>query len=306
MLTDKKILISGATGAAFRPAAEALAADNEVWCLGRFGDPAQKAELEAQGMKTFAWSMEDASLEGLDDDFTHVLHAAWAFDRDFTRAIHVNNGGLGALMYHCRKAEAFVFISTFAVYASAPTLETPVSETYPIGGFSPFMPSYGVSKISAEGAVSAFATALGLPATIARLNMAYSPCGKGGLPIDYFRRILNGEPIPLPEEGHTVPCSLIGADDIAHFTEGLWTVAHPTTTIVNLAGDEATSVVEFMSYLADRAGLPIEFVVNPMAPQTKVSDNTRRRELLGECIAPWRDSLPRAIEAHFPGVVFTA
>lgn len=34
----RKVLITGATGQVARPVAEALAAQDEVWAIGRFGD----------------------------------------------------------------------------------------------------------------------------------------------------------------------------------------------------------------------------------------------------------------------------
>jgi UDP-glucuronate 4-epimerase len=302
MLSDKKVLITGGTGRALRLLTEALAADNEVWCLARFTDPQARAELEAQGINTFAWSMGDEPLTGLDTNFTHVLNGSHPWGTGtFNGVIQAVTAGIGTLMYHCRNAESFVFISTFAVYDRVPTPFHEVSEDYPLGGFSPFSPTYGPSKISAEGAVRACAAAFGLPATIARLNMSYSTTSTGGLPIQYFERMVAGQPIPIPAEGDPVACSLISVDDITHFSEGLWAIASPSTTIVNLAGDEPTSVVEFMGYLGELAGLSPEYVVGGLtAPQTKVSDNTRRRELLGDCTVPWREGLPKAIEAHIP------
>jgi hypothetical protein len=60
-------------------------------------------------------------------------------------------------------------------------------------------------------------------------------------------------------------------------------------------------VHEFMSYLAGKAGLETDFVRDERARESFVSDNTRRRELVGECAVGWRDGMPRAVEAHFPG-----
>src|SRR6266567_2796765 len=70
MPSDRKILFTGATGQAIRPCAEAMAVDNEVWCIARFSKPETKTELEAKGIKTFEWTMGEGSLDGLDDDFT--------------------------------------------------------------------------------------------------------------------------------------------------------------------------------------------------------------------------------------------
>src|SRR5579864_3942096 len=172
MLSDKKVLFTGATGQAIRPAAESMAADNEVWCVARFTNPRTKTELEEKGIKTFVWTMGEGRLDGLDNDFTHVLHAApYRGQPDFNTASQANAAGAGALMDHCRKADAFVFISTFGVYAKQPTPDAPVSEDAPLGGYTPYAPSYGLGKLAAEGAVRAFAQVLELPTTIARLNV---------------------------------------------------------------------------------------------------------------------------------------
>ena len=52
MLSDRKILITGATGQIGRPIAERLIGDNEGWCAARFSDPALKRQLEDLGVKT--------------------------------------------------------------------------------------------------------------------------------------------------------------------------------------------------------------------------------------------------------------
>lgn len=46
MLSDRKILVTGATGQIGRPIAEKLVADNRVWCAARFSDPVLRRELE--------------------------------------------------------------------------------------------------------------------------------------------------------------------------------------------------------------------------------------------------------------------
>jgi nucleoside-diphosphate-sugar epimerase len=279
-----------------------MAAENEVWCLARFSKPETRAELETKGIKTFEWTMGEGSLDGLDDDFTHVVHAApYRGQPDFDTATQANAVGAGMLMHHCRRAEAFLFISTFGVYAKPPAAEDPVAETDPLGGYTPYAPSYGVSKLAAEGAVRAFARVLDLPTTIARLNVCYGPTGWGGLPVEFFGRLLAGEPIWMPSDGNPTPSSPISTDDVTQFVPGLWDAASPTTTIVNLAGDEMTSVREFMTYLAEQAGIDVNFVRDERSRASLVSDNTRRKSLLGECSVHWRDGMVRAVEAHYPG-----
>jgi hypothetical protein len=88
---------------------------------------------------------------------------------------------------------------------------------------------------------------------------------------------------------------------VTRFVPGLWDVASTTATVVNLAGDEATSVYEFMSHLAGLAGLEADFEPDDRARESFVSDNRRRKELIGDCAVAWRNGMPRAVEAHYPG-----
>jgi nucleoside-diphosphate-sugar epimerase len=301
-----------------------MAAENEVWCAARFSNPDTKAELEAKGIRTFEWTMGESSLSGLDDDFTHVVHAAVYRGQpepqgqarslgevphsrvksyqaiSFDTAAQVNSVGAGMVMHHCRRAQAFLHISTFGVYAKAPTPEHPVAETDPLGGYTPYAPSYGIGKLAAEGAVRAFASVLDLPTTIARLNLCYGPTGWGGLPVDFFARVLAGEPIWIPPGDNPHPGSPISTDDVTAFVPGLWDVASPKSTVVNLAGDEAVSVLEFMTYIGEQTGREVVFVEDDRAVGSILSDNTRRRELVGDCRVHWRDGMMRALEAHYP------
>ena len=52
MLSGEKILLTGPAGGIAFGIARALARDNEVWGIARFSDPAQRAEVEALGVKT--------------------------------------------------------------------------------------------------------------------------------------------------------------------------------------------------------------------------------------------------------------
>ena len=194
-----KILFTGATGQVGRPVAEALAAGNEVWCAARFADAEVRAALESQGIRCVAWSMEAKSLDGLPRDFTHVFHGApYRGQPDTDTAVQANAVATGRLMEHCRAAQAFVFISTFAVYERPPAPDHPVAETDPLGGYAPYAPSYPIGKLAAEAVVRALAPILDLPSTIARLNVCYGPAGWGGLPVEMFKRVLAGEPVYLP------------------------------------------------------------------------------------------------------------
>ena len=94
MLSGEKILITGPAGQIAFPLAEYLAADNEVWGIARFGDPATREQVDAVGVTTLVCDVGDGDFSELPDDFTYVLHLA-AFmgpGLDYDDAIRVQRG----------------------------------------------------------------------------------------------------------------------------------------------------------------------------------------------------------------------
>lgn len=303
MMAGKKILITGATGQVAGPIAWELAKTNEVWALGRFGDPQATAHLEAKGIRTHRWDMGAEEIQGLPDDFTHVLHSAALRDTDdHEAAIHVNTVGTGQLMSHCRKAEAFCFVSSHAVYYRVAARDHAYAETDPQGGYLPWMPAYGPSKIATEGVVRAMAHTLGLPTVIARLNTSYGPSGHGGVPIRFFRRMLEGLPILTPVGGKDWH-NPIHTDDQTRQTPLLWGLAATKPVIVNWAGDQMVSTNEMMEIVSDLTGVPVRFEESDLNRASYASDTTLRRRLIGDCQVPLREGLARTLEAMFPGAV---
>ncbi|MGA6154703.1 NAD-dependent epimerase/dehydratase family protein [Stenotrophomonas sp. NPDC087984] len=302
-MEGKKILVTGGTGQVARPVAEALAEHNEVWCLGRFGTPGVEKELNDQGITTFHWDMNDldaAAYEALPDDFTHVFHSAVrrGEDGDVNTAIEVNSVATGRLMSHCRRAEAFLFVSTGALYKRQ-TLDHAYTEDDPVDGVADWLPAYPVGKIAAEGAVRAFAQVLNLPTTIARLNIAYGPGGYGGVPMLYFKRMLAGEPIPVPMEGQNW-CSLLHTDDLVAHVPHLWKAASAPATLVNWGGDEAVGMTDCVRHLEELTGVRARLVPSEVTRETYQFDPTRRRELTGPCRVPWREGVRRTLQALHP------
>ncbi|MEV6809361.1 NAD(P)-dependent oxidoreductase [Streptomyces sp. NPDC051132] len=303
-LTGRKILITGATGLVARTVAETLAARNEVWCAGRFGDPALEHRLRDRSIRTWHWDMATDTLDGLPDDFTHVLHAAVERgDGDFEETVTVNSVATGRLMTHCRTAEAFLYVSTSAVYApKAPDHRH--TESDPLAAASAWLPAYPVGKLATEGAVRALAVTLGLPTTIARLNVAYGPHGHGGLPVIHYRQMLAGQPIAVPREDQHY-CSPIHTDDIARHVPRLWAAAAAPATVVNWGGDETVGVRDLMTYVSRLTGVPVAFAPADVTRAVVAFDPTRRRDLAGDCAWPWRDGVRQVLDAHFPGSVDT-
>ncbi|AJX34069.1 NAD-dependent epimerase/dehydratase family protein [Burkholderia oklahomensis] len=301
----KKILITGATGQVARPVAEALAAEHEVWAIGRFSDASVEDALRAKGVNTWRWDMERDALDGLPDDFTHVLHAAVrrGEDGDFDKAIEVNTVATGRLMTHCRTADAFVYVSSGSLYARQ-ALDHPYAETDPLNGVAHWLPAYPIVKISCEGVVRAFSAVLGLPTVIARLNVAYGPYGHGGVPVLLYRQLLAGKPIPIPQEGQNW-ASLIHTDDLVRQVPLLWDAATSPALVLNWGGDEAVGIQDCLQYIADITGVDARFERSDVTRETYAFDNTKRRALIGDCTVHWKEGVRRTIETHFPGAVKT-
>ena len=233
MLSDKKVLVTGATGQIARPIAERLAQKNEVWCAARFSDPSLKQELERLGIRTVQWDLAAHDNSNLPADFTHVMHAAaFMLTEDHEAAIKINAEGTGLLMAHCKRADAFVFVSSFIVYRSQEPRHE-YKEGDPLGNLTAYATGYPISKIATEGAVRAAARILDLPVTIARMNIGYGVPGHGGVPVQYFEMMQRGIPIPIPR-GRGNYGSPISEDDIAAQGAGpIFDIASVPATIVN-------------------------------------------------------------------------
>lgn len=301
-MRDHKILLTGATGQLFSEATEQLAEANEVWALARFTDKAARERLEAAGVHTFVWETGVSSLDGLPEDFTHVVHAAKTPFDDFATAIELNCVGVGELMTHCRAARSFVFISSTAVYTPLAPDHLHV-ETDPTGGYSPHAPAYAISKIAAEGTVRAYAWTLGLPSVIARMNIAYGSRGWGGLPVHFYHYIRDGEPVPVCVADGSMCLTPIHTDDITRQLPLMCEVANVPATVVNWGGDEVVSQAELIRYMGDITGVATAFVQRDDARAPVAADSNRRRELIGDCTVSWREGIARTLEAHFPGSV---
>jgi nucleoside-diphosphate-sugar epimerase len=303
MLKGQRILVTGGTGQVARPVAEALAEHNDVWCLGRFGTPGVERELNEKSITTWHWDMDDPSpdtLEGLPEDFTHVIHSAVrrGDDGNFNATAEVNAVATGRLMAHCRTAEAFLYVSTGALYARQ-TLDHAYTEDDPVDGVADWLPAYPVGKIATEGAVRAFSQVLGLPTTIARLNIAYGSGGYGGVPMLYFKRMLAGEAIPVPVTGQNW-CSLLHTDDLVAQVPHLWRAAASPATLVNWGGDEPVGITDCVEFMSELTGVEPRLVPSEVTRETYRFDPTRRRALTGPCTVSWRDGIRRTLEAHFP------
>jgi nucleoside-diphosphate-sugar epimerase len=299
VLSGEKILITGPAGQIAFPLAGYLAAENEVWGIARFGDPATREQVDAIGVTTLVCDVGDGDFSELPDDFTYVLHLA-AFmgpGLDFDHAIRVNAEGTGLLLAHCRKAKAALVMSTHSVYRPQEDPMHVFLETDPVGEVNAaHSPTYSMSKIAQEAVARYCARSLELPVVIARMNASYGP--NGGLPTMHLDALMAGNAITTRWD--PCPYSLIHQDDINAQTEGLLAAASVPATIVNWAGDEGVSVQEWASYMGELTGKDavVNVVETPGTLRGSIASETKRTSFTGPCTVGWKDGIRRVWEDH--------
>jgi len=304
MLTDEKILVTGAAGHIAYPLVQYLAKDNEVWGIARFSEEGSREKVEATGVKTLVCDLADADFSELPDDFTYVLHLAATVrgGNDYDAAMAVNAEGTGLLLQHCRKAKAALVMSTHSVYKPNEAHDHIYLETDPLGDVNAAnTPTYSVAKIGQEAVARYCARAFDLPVIICRMNAAYY--SYGGLPMIQIETALAGQPVHTRWD----PCwySPIHQDDINGQTEALLHGATVPATIINWAGDEPASVQDWCNYAAELTGTTADVVVNypPGTLKGSIADNTKRIAIAGPCKVGWREMVRRQIEERHPDLL---
>jgi nucleoside-diphosphate-sugar epimerase len=299
VLTGEKILITGPAGRIAFGLAKTLAAENEVWGISRFGDPATRAEVEALGVTTRVADIGDGDFGDLPTDFTYLLHIAADFSDDYERGLRVNAEGTGLLLAHCSKAKAALVMSTVTVYKPHPDPWHAFREDDPIGDAGlPSPKPYSIVKIAEEAVARYCARSFGLPVTIARMGSAYGD--RGGLPAYHLHAIAAGQPVRVRWD--PLPYSPIHYDDINAQVEPLLDAASVPATIVNWAGDQPVSAQEWSKYFGELLGAPADIAVEPVpgASVGSVGDHMKRSSITGPCQVQWRDGFRRMAAHMYP------
>jgi UDP-glucuronate 4-epimerase len=297
-MRDLKILVTGLTGQVARPIATSLAADNEVWGIARFSDPAVRGALEGAGVRCETFDLESGDFSSLPTDFDVVLHFAVTRSRepDFDRELRINAEAAGLLLGHTRPRKAFFHCSSTAVYQ--PDGHTVFTEDSPLGdNHRVVMPTYSIVKIAAEAVVRTAARQFGVPTVIARLNTPYGETG--GWPWYHLLMIKNGVPIRVHTDAPS-RYTLFHQRDILRTLPGLVEAASVPALVVNWCGREHVSIEEWCSYLGELTGLVPKFESTPDTLESVMTDDSRMRSLVGPAEVPWKQGLREMVQALAP------
>lgn len=291
-LSGRRILITGPTGQVAQPVVEAWADRAEVFALARFSDPAQREALEQAGVKTLKADLAAADgLRGLPDDFDYVLNFAVVKTDSFDYDLAANAEGVGRLISHCRKAKAFLHLSSTAVYEYAG--HEPRAEDAPLGdNHRSMFPTYSISKIAAEAVCRYAAKEFGVPAIIARLSVPYGD--NGGWPWYHLLMMQGGVPIDVhPDRPNTY--NLLHVDDYLEKLPRLLAAASSEVPTVNFGGSQAVSIEQWCAYLQELTGFEPVFQDNPKAFGSLAIDPTRMHQLIGPTRVDWKDGIRRMV-----------
>ncbi|MBT4522884.1 MAG: NAD(P)-dependent oxidoreductase [Halieaceae bacterium] len=296
-MEGKKILITGPTGQVAEPVVAAWAPKTDLYAMARFNREADIRRIEALGAHCLKVDLADPmGLEGVPDDFDYVLNFAVVKSGEFDYDLAANAEGLGRLMLHCRRAQAFLHLSSTAVYEYAG--QKPLPEDAPLGDNHRVMfPTYSISKIAAETVCRFVARQFDIPTTIARLSVPYGD--NGGWPFFHLLMMEQGIPIEIHPEGPNY-YNLLHVDDYLEKLPRLLAVASSDPTTVNFGGSDKTSIEEWCDFLSELTGLKPEFKTNPKAFGSLTIDVTRMHELIGSTQIPWREGIRSQVEALAP------
>jgi nucleoside-diphosphate-sugar epimerase len=294
----RTVVVTGATGQVGEPVARALAVDNEVVAAARFKDGAARDRLEAAGVRCVTVDLAEGDVRGLPADADYVFHFAVAKSNDWGRDLDANVGGVAWLMDHHQRAKAFVHCSSTAVYK--PMGHHVFREEDELGdnhGVWPFLRTYSISKIGAEGAVRWASRRYDLPTTIARLSVPYGD--RGGWPAIHLEMLINGSAVPVHVDAPSVYHPL-HEDDIVAMLPGLVAAADVPATTVNWGGQDPVSIEEWCTYLGELTGLPATFTPTAETIDSVQIDLARMNQLVGTPSVGWREGFRRMVGARHP------
>ncbi len=300
-MKNAKILITGPTGQVGYPVALKLAETNEVWAAARLSNPKTRDKLVAAGIRCISVDMVQGDFRDLPQDFDYVLNFAVVRDvgNDFDTELTSNAESVGLLMKYCQAAQAFLHVSSCAVYHPAGHEE--LTEKSPLGdNHRTMFATYSVGKNAQEAVVRLCARAFDLPSIICRLNVPYG--NNGGWPYYHLLMMENGIPIPVNTDAPSI-YTLIHEDDIVRTIPALVNAASVPAEIVNWSGHEHVSIEEWCGYIGELTGLEPKFQYTADTLPSVMSSNAKLEQLAGPTQVDWKHGIKRMLETMRPDLL---
>src|SRR5215469_11072283 len=191
----KSILITGATGMVSRPLVREYSKAGKVYAMARYARAEDRRAIEELGGIPIAADLaKSETFSAIPEDVDYVINCAVGRSNKFEHDFPANAEGVGFLMARCRRAKAFLHVSTTGVYEYRG--HEPRKESDPLADNHRVMsPTYSISKIAGERVCIFAARQFGIPTTIARLCVPYGECG--GWPYFHLMMMKNGAPIEV-------------------------------------------------------------------------------------------------------------
>ena len=300
-MSDQSVMITGVTGQVAESVAVALAADNDVIGVARFGDGDARERLERAGVTCVVADLVGADFSSVPTGVDALVNFAVVKTQRWDLDLRANAEGIGLLMSHVQPGRVLHCSST-GVYD--PAGATVLDETAALGdNHRPIMPTYSIAKIAAEEVVRTMCRVDEIPTTIARLNVPYGVGPDGtprGWPAFHMAMMQAGMAIPVHPDRPNL-FNPIDLRDIAATVPALLDAATVPATIVNWGGTEQVSLEEWCEYLADLAGYEVSFEETEATIGGVTVDLTRMASIAGPTQVTWKDGFADLADAWLAG-----
>jgi nucleoside-diphosphate-sugar epimerase len=295
-VSGKRVVVTGASGLMGFPIAMALARDNEVTAVARFGGAGQDAKaLQEAGARVVTFDLADPDLSPLPNDADLVFHfgAMTAFPRspaDRELQMDINVGATGRLALRYRECTAFVHASA-SVYQFHG--ERPLREDDPPGLITG-LENYCASKVSAEQLLRFLSQEHRIPTVMLRISSCYGPRG-GSIPGRIFR-VLAGEPVMIYAGVPNRYRPMYETDYVEKAIASVAIAAVPAETI-NFAGSETCTIEEYCAIAGEIGGQEPILQESPEAIYPIWPDVSKMERLLGPTKVTPREGVRLVIES---------
>jgi UDP-glucuronate 4-epimerase len=295
-LSGKQIVVTGASGLMGFPVAMALAQDNHVTAVARFGSNERDASaLREAGARVVPFDLSNPDLSPLPTRADVVFHFSAmtmfptnAAEREWQFEVNTRSAGRLALRY--RDCSAFIHASA-STYKFQP--DRPLTEEDPPGLLTG-LEKYGASKIAAEQLLQFLSREHDIPMVILRISSAYGP--RGGSIAGRVDRVRAGEPVLIRAGVKNRYNPMFETDYVEKAIQSVSIASVPPETI-NFAGSETCSIEEYCAIAGELSGKEPVLDESPDAIYPIWVDTTKMERLLGKTSVSPREGIRMVLDS---------